>query len=71
MQNNSVVQFVCVEDPHAEQERQKILNRSIWGSVAVTLIAICLVAWTDNHYREKLRDARQFAAMSCQAGAKR
>lgn len=71
MQGNQTVMYVCVEDPNAEQERTKILNRAILASVTVTLIAICLVAWTDNHYREKLRDARQFGAMSCQASTQR
>lgn len=71
MRTNHAPTFVCVEDPHAAQERQKLINRSAAASMVVTLTAICLVAWMDNHYSEKLRDARQAQASTCQAPANR
>lgn len=67
MQNSQRITYVCVEDKSAEQLKEKYISRSITISMIVTLIAISVISWADNHYQEKLREARQAGAASCQA----
>jgi len=67
MQAGQRITYVCVEDASAAKMKEKYISRSITVSMIVTLIAISAISWADNHYQEKLREARQAGAMSCQA----
>ncbi|MDH0342094.1 hypothetical protein [Chromobacterium haemolyticum] len=66
MQASRNVTFVCVADRSAEELKEKYVKRSVTVSIVITLIAISVISWADNHYQEKLREARQAGALSCQ-----
>ncbi len=60
------VVYVRIEDNTSQKKASESVKRSILASTLIALLAIATVSWMENHYQEKLKEARMEGALSCQ-----
>lgn len=69
--NMKATQVICVADPLAAQETARVVRKAVFASLTTLILAICVVAWIDNHYmerdRQRAEQATQHQLLSCQA----